>query len=129
MDLADALVVGLAQTLALVPGASRSGVTLTGALFLGIDRASAARFSFLLSVPAVTGAGLYELWKERHDLLSGGQLPAMLVATVTSALVGYVAIAGMLRLLRSRSAVVFVVYRIALAALLLVLLSRGVLKP
>jgi undecaprenyl-diphosphatase len=129
MDLSDALVVGVFQTLALVPGASRSGVTLTGALVLGFDRAAAARFSFLLSVPAVAGAGFYELWQERQHLLSGAQLPAMVTATLTSAVVGYLAIAAMLRFLRTRTALVFVVYRILLAFLLMALLAGGVLAP
>ncbi|MEX2187651.1 MAG: undecaprenyl-diphosphatase UppP, partial [Pirellulales bacterium] len=126
----EAIVVGFAQAVALVPGASRSGVTITGGLFLGLSRETAARFSFLLSLPAVFAAGIYELFKERHELLaSTADATNLLVATVVSGIVGYAAIAALLRYLRSRTTYVFVVYRIALGLLLLGLLAAGKIDP
>ncbi len=124
----DGIVVGLWQTLALIPGGSRSGTTITGGLFLGLKREDAARFSFLLSIPATTLAGLFEL---KH-LLEAVQRPStavLLVGTGVSFVSGMAAIAGLLRYLRSRSTLVFVVYRIGLGVLLLVLLGAGVLEP
>jgi undecaprenyl-diphosphatase len=130
VEWSDAIAVGFAQAVALIPGASRSGVTITGGLFLGLSRETAARFSFLLSLPAIFAAGVYELYKERHDLLaSTADATNLLVATVVSGVVGYLAIAGLLRYLRSRTTYVFVVYRIALGLLLLALLATGKLDP
>jgi undecaprenyl-diphosphatase len=124
IGIGDAVFVGLAQSLALIPGASRSGVTMTGAFFLGLERGAAARFSFLLSIPAVAAAGLYELWKEREALGAAGA-GALAVATLVSGVVGYASLEGLLRFLRTRSALPFVVYRIALAAALAALLTAG----
>jgi undecaprenyl-diphosphatase len=125
---ADAVLVGIAQTFALIPGASRSGVTMTGAFFLGIERTAAARFSFLLSIPAVGGAGLYELWSERADLLAPGSVAGLVAGTIVSGVVGYASIAGLLRFLRSRGMGVFVVYRVLLAALLVALVRAHVVE-
>jgi len=126
----DAILVGLAQALALVPGSSRSGVTMTAGMFLEMDRATAARFSFLLSLPSVLAAGLYQLYKERAVIQSSSsEWMPLLVATVVSGIVGYASIAWMLRYLRTRSTLVFIVYRIALGLLLLGLLFTGVLQP
>ncbi len=123
---ADALWVGLAQALAVVPGASRSGTTITAALFRGMDRAAAARFSFLLSLPAVFLAGVKELVDERKSLLaSHDDALALVVATLVSALVGYAAITVLLRFLRTHTTYVFVIYRIALGALLIALVTSG----
>ena len=126
----DALWVGSAQAVALVPGVSRSGATITGGLFRGLSREAAARFSFLLSLPAILAAGVYELYKERAALL-GSQADALnlVVCTVVSGVVGYAAIAGLLAYLRTRTLYVFVVYRILLGGLLLWLLHTGTLKP
>ncbi|MBA3725104.1 MAG: undecaprenyl-diphosphatase UppP [Armatimonadetes bacterium] len=125
---ADGWAVGFWQALALVPGVSRSGSTITGALFLGFDRATAARFSFLLSVPAILLAGIYELIKERERLVDVGIAPVV-IATFAAFAVGYLSIGFLLRFLRTRSTAVFIVYRFALAALLLFLLANGTLKP
>ena len=122
----EGLGIGLAQTLALMPGSSRSGVTITAALFLGLTREAAARFSFLLSVPAVLLSGLYELWEIRHDL-SASSAPALATATVVSFVVGFASIAWLLRYLRQHSTAIFVVYRIVLGVLLAGLLLGGVL--
>ena len=126
----ESLAVGLAQMFALVPGASRSGVTITAGLFAGLSRETAARFSFLLSLPAVLGAGLYQLYKEREELLSGHEAIVNLsIATIVSGIVGYATIAILLAYLRRNTTMVFIVYRVALGLVLLGLLYRGVLKP
>lgn len=122
----DALIVGLAQALAIVPGVSRSGVTLTAGLFNGIRRDDAARFSFLLSIPAVGAAGLWKLLKliRHHELPAGGAgLVNLIVGTLVSAVVGYLVIAWLLRYLRTRKTYPFVAWRLAMGALLLVRLG------
>jgi undecaprenyl-diphosphatase len=126
----DALLVGLAQVLALIPGASRSGVTITAALFLGMSRSTAARFSFLLSLPAVFGAGVLEL-STKWDKLVGSQDQAinLVTCTVVSGLVGYGSIAWLLYYLRTHSTYLFIIYRLVLGAALLLLLWEGFLKP
>lgn len=108
----DALIVGTAQVLSLVPGSSRSGTTLTGGLFAGLDREAAARYSFLLSIPAIAASGLLEL----PTAIRAGtdDLGALIVATAIAALAGYAAVAWMLRYLRTKSTNVFVIYRVAL---------------
>lgn len=123
----DGLVVGLWQCLALIPGMSRSGTTISGALFAGFDRATAARFSFLLSVPSVLGAGLFELWDERKSL-SHNVGPTVL-ATIVSFIVGYASIAFLIKYLQKHGIKAFVIYRLALGILLLVLLQTHVLSP
>jgi undecaprenyl-diphosphatase len=123
----EGLLVGMAQALALIPGSSRSGTTITAALFAGMTREAAARFSFLLSVPAVLLSGLYELWEIRHEL-GAISLVSLSVATLVSFVVGYASIAFLLRYLRTRSTYVFVAYRILLGLALIALLSAGVLE-
>ncbi|WP_224361442.1 undecaprenyl-diphosphate phosphatase [Hyalangium versicolor] len=124
----DGLIIGGWQSLALIPGSSRSGTTLTGALSLGLKREDAARYSFLLSIPATSLAGIFEL---KH-LLEADSRPST-AALVTGTLVafgsGLAAIAWLLRYLRTRSTMVFVVYRVALGLALIGLLQAGVLKP
>jgi undecaprenyl-diphosphatase len=124
---AQGLLIGLAQALALVPGASRSGVTITAALFVGLSRPAAARFSFLLSLPAIFGAGLYKLLRDRHDLFTLGA-GNVLIATVVAAVVGYASIAWLLSLLRKHSLLGLILYRIALGVTLLALCWSGALK-
>jgi undecaprenyl-diphosphatase len=124
----DAIVVGLAQALAIVPGVSRSGITLTAGLFAGIRRDDAARFSFLLSIPAVGAAGGWKLLHlvRHHELPAGSAaLVNLLVGTAVSMVVGYGVIAWFLAYLRKRKTHPFVVWRLAMGALLLVLVSRG----
>ncbi|HEX8071317.1 MAG TPA: undecaprenyl-diphosphate phosphatase [Pyrinomonadaceae bacterium] len=125
--LRDALAVGGAQVLALVPGASRSGSTIMGGLFAGETRETAARFSFLLSMPAIAASGLLELKEALHRLPPASGLP-LLVATVVSGLVGYASIWFLLRYLRTHSTAVFILYRLALGGTLLLLLWRGVIQ-
>jgi len=107
----DGILVGLAQTLALVPGVSRSGSTLTASLFDGWERAAAARFSFLLGIPAITLAGLVELKEAFRSSAAGGPLP-LLVGIVTAAAVSWLAIAWLLRFLQRHSTWLFVGYRL-----------------
>jgi undecaprenyl-diphosphatase len=122
----DAILVGICQAFALIPGTSRSGVTITGGLFLGMTREAAARFSFLLSLPAVLAAAVLELYRERDQLLSGeGAAVNLLLATGVSAVVGYASIAFLLQFLKSHTMHLFVVYRIALGVILLILVSSG----
>lgn len=125
----DGIAIGFAQALALIPGVSRSGSTITAGLFMGLDRTAAARFSFLLSVPAVVLSGAFELVKILGD--SGGDhtsLGALAVATLMAFISGYAAIAWMLRYLQNHSMSIFVIYRVALGVLVLVLVSSGAIK-
>ena len=115
--------VGFAQAAALVPGVSRSGATISAGLFLGLERAAAARYSFLLSVPAVVLSGLYELRDIGGD--SNATVGATALATVLAFVVGYASIAFLLRYLATHTVYVFVAYRIALGALVLALVSTG----
>jgi undecaprenyl-diphosphatase len=121
--LRDALIIGCAQALALVPGVSRSGITLLAAMALGIRRDAAARFSFLLSIPAVGAAGIFELPKlmKAHDIGGTPLVVGLLVAAVS----GYASIAWLLKFLRSRSTIPFVIYRVMLGLLLIVMLTMG----
>jgi len=124
----DAIVVGFAQAVALIPGASRSGVTITGGLFVGMNRPTAARYSFLLSLPAVFGAAVKELYDERHVLLGTQESMINLVlATVIAGVIGYASIAFLLRYLKTHTTWVFIVYRLALAGVLLTLLLTKVI--
>ncbi|QIG43189.1 undecaprenyl-diphosphate phosphatase [Nocardioides anomalus] len=126
LTLRHAVLMGLAQALALIPGVSRSGATLSMGRFLGYDREAATRYAFLLAIPAVIGAGVFEL----KDV-PGGDNPygwgPTIVATVVSFVVGYAAIAWLLRYVTTRSYTPFVVYRIALGALTLILVGAGVI--
>lgn len=125
LNLRDGLIIGGFQCLALIPGSSRSGSTITGGLFLGYTREAAARYSFLLSVPAVVLSGLFELRK-----VGEGTLPVAgtVVATVVSFVIGYASIAWLLRYLVRHSTLVFVYYRVALGGILFGLLTAGALS-
>jgi len=120
----DAVVLGLAQAAALVPGVSRSGGTISAGLFLGLSRIAAARYSFLLSIPAVLGSGLYELAKSKDELTAAGGpgLANTAIAAVVSGVVGYLVIVWFLKLLATRSFTPFVVYRWIFAAAIVVLI-------
>ncbi len=125
----DGVIVGLWQALALIPGMSRSGSTITGALFAGFDRATAARFSFLLSVPSILAAGVKELLDEKDNLLAGSNLAPTLVATVVSFVVGYASIAFLMKFIQKHGILPFVAYRILLGLVLIALLATGTLDP
>jgi undecaprenyl-diphosphatase len=126
MRLRDGVTIGLAQALALAPGVSRSGVTITAARFLRIDRDSAARFSFLLLLPTTLGA---VVWKGVGDVLLGDLPPGwtgpFLVGTIASAVSGLVAIWALLGYVRRHTYTVFVVYRLAVAVFILLLIATG----
>ena len=112
----DAVFIGLAQALSLVPGTSRSGATISAGLVRGFDRGDAARFSFLLATPASLGAGLLTTVDAIADGIPADDLDIILVGAVVSAIVGFVAIGGLLRLVQTRSFLPFVVYRLAAGA-------------
>ena len=123
----DAVLMGLAQACALVPGVSRSGATISMGRFLGFEREAATRYAFLLAIPAVVGAGLFELKEIPHGDNSYGWGPTI-VATVVSFVVGYAAIAWLLRYVSTKSYLPFVIYRIGLGAMTLGLVATGVLS-
>ncbi len=123
---ADALKVGMAQVLALNPGTSRSGITMTAARFLGFTRDAAARASFLMAIPVTAGAVAFKMVKLVNDGIPDGLGTPMVVGIVTSGLSGWLAVWGTLRLIRTRSFMPFVVYRVALGALVLLLIATGV---
>ena len=126
INVRDAVLMGFAQACALIPGVSRSGATISMGRILGYEREAATRYAFLLAIPAVVGAGVFQL-KE----IPGGDNPygwtPTIVATIVSFIVGYAAIAWLLRYVSTRSYTPFVIYRVALGVLVLVLLSTGVL--
>jgi undecaprenyl-diphosphatase len=122
----DATIIGFAQAAALVPGVSRSGATITAGLFRGFDRESAARYSFLLSVPAVVLSGLFEA-RKIGEAGGAGFVPTV-IATLLAFVVGYASIAWMLRWLVHHSTAVFVAYRVALGALVLALTAAGAIS-
>ncbi len=123
--LRDGLYIGIAQVIALAPGASRSGITITAARYLGLDRDSAARISFLLLIPAVFGATVFSAYKAIHDGLPDGVVGPIIVGTIASAVSGYLAIAWLLRLVRTHSYMPFVYYRLAAGAFVLLLILGG----
>ena len=122
----DAVAVGLAQCLALIPGSSRSGSTIMGGLFAGEIRETAARFSFLLSIPAVAASGLLELREAMHKL-PNGSYGSLAVATIVSGLVGYASIWFLLRYLRTHSTALFIAYRLIIGGAILFALFKGYL--
>jgi undecaprenyl-diphosphatase len=124
----DALLIGLAQSLALIPGSSRSGTTITAGIFLGFKRETAARFSFLLSVPAILGSGLLELY-EALDFIDSSGIITLIVATIFSLISGYLTISFLLKFLRTNTTYVFVFYRILAGATILFLVWKNFIQP
>jgi undecaprenyl-diphosphatase len=124
LKIGDALAVGFAQVLALIPGSSRSGSTIMAGLLAGQTRETAARFSFLLSIPAIAASGLLELKEAIHKLPDGSYLP-LIVATIVSGVVGYASIWFLLRFLRTHSTGVFIVYRLAVGLAIILALLGG----
>jgi undecaprenyl-diphosphatase len=130
LDVKHGLLYGVAQSLALIPGVSRSGATIAMGRFLGYSREAALRYSFLLALPAVFGSGLYQL----NDALSGDQvavysLTQTFVATVVAFIIGYLVIAWLLKFVTTKSFAPFIIYRLILGSTILVLLATGVLQP
>jgi undecaprenyl-diphosphatase len=126
LTMRDAVLLGLAQAAALIPGVSRSGSTISMGLFLGYEREAATRYAFLLAIPAVVGAGLFELPEIPGGHYEYGVVPTV-VATVVAFVVGYAAIAWLLRYVSTHSYAPFIIYRIALGGLTLALLGAGVI--
>ncbi len=124
----DALIIGVAQSFALIPGSSRSGTTITAGLFLGFERETAARFSFLLSVPAVFGSGLLEFYQSLEYLDSSGLL-ALGIATLFSAISGYLTIGFLLRYLKRNTTYIFVFYRIVIGVLIYIFIAAKIITP
>jgi undecaprenyl-diphosphatase len=125
----DGVLIGLAQSLSLIPGVSRSGATMSAGLLLGLERPAAARFAFLLAVPAVVASGLFEL----KDVITGDEhsttpIGYVLVATLVAFVVGYAAIAWFLRYLAHHSVKVFVIYRLLLGSAVLLLVATGAIS-
>jgi undecaprenyl-diphosphatase len=118
LSLRDGILIGIAQCFALIPGTSRSGATISAGLFLGFTREAAARYSFLLSIPAVAVSGVYEFVKSA-PLLDTSDLTAVVVASIVAAVTGYASISFFLRFLRSNTLTPFIVYRIALGLVVL----------
>ncbi len=127
LNVTDAIAIGFGQCLALIPGSSRSGSTIMAALFRGVDRPTAARYSFLLSIPAVGSSGFLELFKERHHLAQLGWT-AIVVSVVISFITGYASIWFLIRYLKTHTTSIFIYYRLALGAVMIVLLASGYLK-
>ncbi|WP_106506838.1 undecaprenyl-diphosphate phosphatase [Brachybacterium timonense] len=136
----DGILYGLAQALALIPGVSRSGGTITAGLLMGYTRQAAARYAFLLAVPAVFASGLYKAAKDVPPLLTAQgreaaaaagepSLAAIIIATLVAFALGYAVIVWFMRLVENRSYMVFVIYRIGAGLLLFVLLGAGILDP
>ena len=127
VDYRQGLYIGLAQVLSLAPGVSRSGITITAGRFLGLDRDSAARFSFLLLAPVTAGAVAYKGYEAVSEGLPHGVAVPMIVGTIAAAVSGYLAIAGLLALVRRHSYDVFVAYRVLLGVTVLGLIASDTL--
>lgn len=126
----EALLIGLAQSVALIPGSSRSGVTITGGLFLNLSRETAARFSFLLSLPSVFAAALLELYKTWGSITASPDgITNIMVATLAAGIVGYASIAFLLNYLKKHTTTIFITYRLVAGAAILYLVATGVLQP
>ena len=126
--LLDSLAQGFAQVLALIPGASRSGSTIMGGLFAGQKREAAARFSFLLSIPAIAASGLLEL-RDAWKILPSESFAPLLVGTIVSGIVGYLSIWFLLAFLRKNSTAIFIAYRIIVGLAILILIWQGIINP
>lgn len=124
----DSIIIGIAQAFALIPGSSRSGTTITGGLFLGLKRDVAAKFSFLLSIPAVLASGLFELIHSL-DYLTADMALNIIIATLVSGISGYLAIDFLIKFLKKHSTFVFIYYRIAIGLFILILLLTNSIKP
>ncbi len=123
----DSIIIGFAQALALIPGSSRSGTTITAGLFVGLKRESAARFSFLLSIPAVFASGVLQLY-EAMKFVDQSMAVNIIAATIVSGISGYLAIDFLLKYLKKNSTFIFIYYRIALGIFILILLLNNIIQ-
>jgi len=124
----DSIIIGIAQAISLIPGSSRSGTTITAGLFVGLNREAAARFSFLLSVPAVLASGVLQLY-EALKFIDQTMAVNIIVATIVSGISGYLAIDFLLKYLKKNTTFVFIFYRIALGIFILILLFNNIIQP
>jgi len=125
----DALFIGFFQAIALIPGASRSGSTISGGFFRNMKKEDSARFSFLLSIPAVLLSGCFELFSQRAVLLSGeSAISSLIIATIVSGIIGYWSIGFLLSFIKTKSLMMFIVYRILFGVLIIVLLSLNIIS-
>ena len=123
----NVLLIGIAQAFALISGSSRSGTTITGGLFVGLNMESAARFSFLLSVPAILCSGLLQLY-EALEFINSSMAVNLIISTIASGISGYIAIDFLLKYLRKNTTFIFIWYRIALGIIILILLSTAIIQ-
>ncbi len=128
LTMLDGILVGVAQAMALVPGVSRSGATLTTGLFLGLERETAAKFSFLLSIPAITLAGLVELKGAFASGIAGDQILSLFAGTLSAAIFSYLAITALLRFLRTQTTLIFIIYRLIFGVAILAAIGGGLLR-
>ncbi|MBK9098751.1 MAG: undecaprenyl-diphosphatase UppP [bacterium] len=128
VTLLDSVIIGIAQALSLIPGSSRSGTTITAGLFVGLNREAAARFSFLLSIPAVLASGLLQLY-EALKFIDQSMTINIIIATIISGISGYLAIDFLLKFLKKNSTFLFIYYRIALGIFILILLFNNIIQP
>lgn len=123
----DSLIIGLAQAISLIPGSSRSGTTITAGLFVGLNREAAARFSFLLSVPAVLASGVLQLY-EAFQFIDQSMVVNLIISTIVSGISGYLAIDFLLKYLKKNSTFIFIYYRIGLGLFIIILLLNGIIQ-
>ncbi|MCJ7553647.1 MAG: undecaprenyl-diphosphatase UppP [Ignavibacteriaceae bacterium] len=123
----DSLIIGLAQAVSLIPGSSRSGTTITAGLFIGLNREAAARFSFLLSIPAVLASGVLQLY-EALKFVDQTMVVNLIVSTIVSGVSGYLAIDFLLKYLKKNSTFIFIYYRIGLGILIIIFLLSNIIK-
>jgi undecaprenyl-diphosphatase len=128
LTIKDSLLIGLAQSFALIPGASRSGTTITGGLFVGLKRSDAARYSFLLSIPSVLASGLLELYNSLK-YLDASMAVNIVVATLAAAISGYLAIDFLIKYLKKHSTFIFIYYRIILGIVILIFILSKFIQP
>ena len=128
VTLLDSVIIGIAQALSLIPGSSRSGTTITAGLFVGLNREAAARFSFLLSIPAVLASGLLQLY-EALKFIDQSMTISIIIATIVSGISGYLAIDFLLKFLKKNSTFLFIYYRIGLGIFILILLFNNIIQP
>lgn len=124
----DSIMIGIAQAISLIPGSSRSGTTITAGLFLGLKRDVAARFSFLLSIPAILASGMLQLY-EALSFINSDMIINLIISTLVSAISGYLAIDFLIKYLKKKSTIIFIVYRIILGLSILILLSQNFINP
>jgi undecaprenyl-diphosphatase len=124
----DTLIIGVAQCLALIPGISRSGATMSAGLLRGLDRVAVTRLAFFLSIPALLAAGVLQTVTHFDDISNGVGWPATIAATTASFIVAYLAVAWLLKFIAQHSYTVFIVYRIALGSIILILLLTGTIS-